>query len=159
MDILVKVSSLLVNDEKFYRLLKEKVSQFGVAADFYILCGGGAMISQRLENAGISSKFGPRGREIESEKGRREAGIALEEIGRFVKKRLRKEKIRAIVLLPRIKINRGLFKKKKVFHFNGDYYIEASYPNFGKIFVVTKMREGIYKSFPEELTRIEVVYL
>jgi len=35
MDILVKVSSLLVNDEKFYKWLEERISQFGVAADFY----------------------------------------------------------------------------------------------------------------------------
>ena len=117
MDVLVKASSLLVNDEKFYKWLKENVSQFGFAADFYILCGGGEMISGRLKNAGIPSKFGPRGREIESEKGRKEAEIAQEEIGRFVKKRLRKEKIRAIVLLPRIKINRGMFQKQKILHF------------------------------------------
>jgi len=83
--------------------------------------------------------------------GRRLAQQVLEGEMAFVERKLQEIKIKAVVLIPVVKVN------GKVLHINGDNYALALYSNFDKTYFITK--EGRTKSFPENLNKIEVVYL
>ena len=148
MDILVKVSGSLTRDKKFYTWLAAIYSSFD---NLFIICGGGEPITKILEDNNIPFKFGPQGREIQSLEGRRLAQQVLEGEMAFVERKLQEIKIKAVVLIPEVKVN------GKILHINGDNYALALYSNFDKTYFITK--EGRTKSFPENLNKIEVVYL
>lgn len=148
MEILVKVSGDFQDKEVFYKWLK---SINLPSNDLFILCGGGTAISQILEQHGITSKFGPSGREINSKAGRQAALQVLEKQKANVEKNLEQRKIIASVFTPVFRVG------DKNFHLNGDNLATALYPNFDKIFILTL--KGRIKSFSKELSKIEVVYL
>ncbi len=148
MDILVKVSGSLVKDDKFYDWLLTIADDLN---ELFILCGGGDSITEILKKEGIPYEFGPGGREIKSAKGKRLAKQVLEEEKIFVEKKLWKKGIDATVFIPVLQIG------DRICHINGDSLAVALYPNFDKIYIVTL--EGRTKSFPENLSKIEVVYL
>ncbi len=110
----------------------------------FILCGGGTAIAQILERHGITSKFGPNGKEINSKAGRQVALQVLEKQKANVEKNLKQRKIIASVFTPVFRM------ANKDFHLNGDNLATALYPNFDKIFIVTL--KGRIKSFSKELS-------
>lgn len=148
MEILVKVSGDLQNEETFYKWLDSVVSP---SNKLFILCGGGTAISEILEQHEITSKFGPSGRKISSTKGKQVALEVLEKQKADLKKNLQKRKITASVFAPIVKID------SKHLHLNGDNFAIALYHNFDAVFIVTK--KGRVKSFPKEFSKVEVVYL
>ncbi len=148
MKILIKVSGDLQNDSTFFEWLRS-ISK--PSDNLYVLCGGGTAISQVLKEHGITSEFGPSGREISTEEGRQLALDVLKEQKTSLKKTLKKLKINASVFIPIIKVD------NEFFHLNGDTLATALYPNFDTIFIVTK--KGRVKLFPKEFSKIEIVYL
>jgi acetylglutamate kinase len=148
MDILVKVSGSLVEDERFYDWLSLVSSSFN---KLFVLCGGGESITKILKEREIPYEFGPQGREIKSIEGKRLAQQVLEEERNLVESKLEERGIDATVFIPVVEIG------GKIFHINGDSYAIAMYPNFDKIYIVTL--KGRTKSFPENLNKIKVVYL
>jgi len=148
MDVLVKVSGSLTRDKKFYDWL---AIIYRFSDNLFIICGGGEQITKVLEDNNISFEFGPQGREIQSLVGKHLALQVLEGERAFVKEKLQKIGIKAVVLIPVVKAG------GKIFHINGDSYTLALHLNFDKTYFITK--EGRTKSFPENLNKIEVVYL
>lgn len=148
MDILVKVSGDLANSEKFYNWLPSIARPLD---KLFILCGGGTQITEVLKQNRIGFKFGPAGRKIKSQRGRHLAYEILQKQKAFVEEKLREKGIVAVVDIPVKK------KGEKIRHINGDSYVIAVYPNFGKIYVVTL--KGKDKSFLEDFDKIEVIYL
>ena len=145
-DVLVKISGDLISKEEVYDWL----AQFAQPSTrLFILCGGGSSITKRLEEKNIAYRFGPSGREIESEKGRSLAEQVLQEQKSLVVEKLHQRRISATVLIPVMLLG------EKVCHLNGDEYVKTAYPNFDKIFVLTLTDREKY--FPTELERIEVV--
>lgn len=69
----------------------------------------------------------------------------------IVEGRLKDKGINATVFIPVKEIG------GKILHMNGDSYAVALYPSFDKIYIVTL--KGRIKSFPENLNKLEVVYL
>lgn len=147
MRILVKVSGELEKEKKFYDWLDNNNNPLD---KLFVICGGGSKITETLKRYNIAFHFGPAGREIRSLEGRRLALMVLEKQKKIVKKKLKERKIVATVLIPVVK--RG----GEILHMNGDDYAMALYPNFDKIYVVTKNPE---KSFAKEYDRLEVVHL
>jgi len=150
MDALIKVSGDLIKEERFYKWLSSISSSFN---RLFILCGGGSSITKALKEKDIPYRFGPQGREIQSLEGKLLAKQVLEEEKVFVERKLEEMGINATVFIPAIEI------KEEIFHMNGDNYALALYPNpnLKKIYIVTL--EGRAKSFPGDLSKIEVVYL
>ncbi|MDO8601137.1 MAG: hypothetical protein Q7R46_00475 [bacterium] len=148
MDILVKVSGSLIEDERFYHWL---LTIFNLADNLFILCGGGDSITEALKSEKIPYEFGPQGREIHSLRGKYLAKQALKEEEVFVRNKLQEKGISARIFLPMRDIG------DKICHINGDIYAIALYPNFDKVYIVTL--KGRKKSFPEYLNKIEIVYL
>jgi len=148
MDILVKVSGDLGDNAKFYDWL---ASVNNPEDQLFVLCGGGTLITQELQEYGISSEFGPGGRKIRSLLGRLLAERVLREQGSYVKKKLKERGIKATVFIPVQKIG-GI-----PWHMNGDDYAKALYPNCDKVYIVTKSDK--VKTFPQKYKKIEVVYL
>jgi len=148
MDILVKVSGDLGNDERFYDWLSSIINP---ADKLFVLCGGGTLITEVLEQQSIPFEFGPNGREIQSPEGKDLARLALETQRTIVVKRLQEKAIDATVLIPVTEIG------DKICHINGDNYAIALYPNFDRIIIVTS-KERV-KSFPRKFTKIAVVHL
>ena len=146
MNILVKVSGDLVDNEEFYNWLSFLDSSLN---NLFILCGGGTKITNVLKEHSISFKFGPRGREIESLEGKKLAKQVLEEQKLYVERKLKERRIKAIVFIPVIEVGGWIF------HINGDELALALYPNFDKIFIVTIKTKA--KSFPN-LSKIKVVH-
>jgi len=149
MDILVKVSGDLIHEEKFYDWLSSIINH---PDGLFILCGGGSEITEAFKRKNIPYEFGPCGREIKSEEGRRLAWKILELQEQHVWHVLQKKGIKANILLPVL-----VTMESKIFHVNGDNYAIALYPNFDKIYIATL--KGRTKSFPENLNKLEVVYL
>ena len=148
MDVLVKVSGSLVSTELFYNWLLSIITS---SDRLIVLCGGGDAITEVLRKNDIPFSFGPAGREIKSEEGKRLAWQALLKQKALVEEKLKEKGIRADVLIPVIEIG------ENIYHINGDSYAMALYPNFDKIFVVTLKRR--IKSFPREFEKIEIVHL
>jgi len=148
MDVLVKISGDLIGEEKLYKWLLSISNSFN---RLFILCGGGSSIAKILKEEGISYRFGPQGREIQSLEGKRLAKQILEKEKDFVKRRLEEKGINATVFIPVIEIG------DTIWHINGDSYAMALYPNFDRIYIVTL--KGRTKSFSKNLNKIEVVYL
>lgn len=148
MDILIKVSGDLVESNEFYDWL-ESINHF--EDKLFVLCGGGTLITKELNYQRIPFEFGPAGREISSERGKFLAKRALESQASIIEARSKWKGLKVTVLAPSMNLG------DKICHLNGDKYLVALYPNFDKIYVVTL--EGRTKAFPEELNRIEVVYL
>lgn len=146
-DILIKVSGDLIESEQFYDWLSTVKSGGG---KIFIICGGGTAITEELENHRIPWDFGPMGREIHSQEGQQLSKTVLEKQMAFVQDKLHEKDINAVVLLPFIEA------QDRILHMNGDTYMEALYPNFDKIYVVTSKERT--KSFPG-LERVEVVNL
>lgn len=147
MDILVKVSGSLVEDERFYDWLSPISSPFN---SLFVLCGGGELITKALKEEEYD--FGPQGREIKSLEGKRLALQILQQQKILVEEKLQERGIKAKVDIPVKKFG------DKICFINGDIYAAiALYPNFGKIYIVTL--KGRTKSFPENLNKIEVVHL
>lgn len=154
MDILIKVSGSLLADKRFYEWLPSKIKP---SDRLFILCGGGEEITKLLNEQNIPFEFGPQGREIKSEEGRYLAGELLGKLKSFVEEKLRKKGIKANVFTPVIKMKGEKSGEVKICHINGDKLAEALYPNFDKIYIVTL--SGRTKLFPENLIRMEVIYL
>ena len=148
MDILVKVSGDLVVAETFYNWLSSTITSLDKVV---VLCGGGSAITEALKENDISFSFGPGGREIESEKGRRLALQVLQKQKVIIEEKLQEKGMKADVLIPVIEVGR------RIYHINGDSYAISLYPNFDKIFIVTL--EGRTKFFPDNLEKIKVVHL
>jgi len=148
MDILIKVSGDLEDKEKFYDWL---ASINHPQDKLFILCGGGTLITKTLKERGVSFKFGPAGREIESATGRSFAHMSLVKQSSLVEEKLQERMIKATVFVPVVEVG------CKLCHMNGDSYATALYPNFDKIYVVTL--KGRIKNIPAGLDKIEVVYL
>lgn len=148
MDILVKVSGTLIKDERFYNWLLSILSPVN---NLFVLCGGGDSITEALKKENIPYEFRPQGREINSTRGKHLAKQILEEEKIFVERKLQEKGINVCVFIPVVEIG------GKIYHINGDSYAIALYPNFDKIYIVTLKERK--KSFPENLNKIEVVYL
>jgi len=148
MDILVKVSGDLEDQDCFYDWL---ASISKPRNRLFILCGGGTLITSVLERYGIPYEFGPAGREIKSVKGRLLARFVLEGLKFMIDNKLHERRIKATVFAPFREIGDA------VYHMNGDNYALALYPNFDKIYIATI--RGRTKTFPDNLKKIEVVYL
>lgn len=148
MDILVKVSGDFVDKEEFYDWLAS-IDSF--EDKLFVLCGGGTLITKELNYQKIPFEFGPAGREISSVRGKVLAKYILEKQKYIIETRSKWRGLIVSVLMPFIHVG------DKLCHFNGDNYLTALYPNFDKIYVVTL--KGRTKTFPEELKKVEVVYL
>lgn len=154
MDILVKVSGDLLIDKRFLDWLSYNISP---SDRLFLLLGGGTKITKVLREKNIPFEFGPQGREIGSEEGRSLSKEVLQKLRALVKQKLRGVGIKANVLIPVIKIKGEKSGDIKICHVNGDTFAQALYPSFDKIFIITL--KGRKKSFPENLTKIEVVFL
>jgi hypothetical protein len=148
MNVLVKVSGSLIEDEKFYKWLSSTVSP---SDDSFILAGGGDGITKVLNEKAIPYKFGPQGREISSQEGKRLALGILNTEKFILESKLMDEGINATVFLPVLVI------EGKFFHMNGDSYALALYPSFDKIYIVTL--KGREKSFQKNLNKLKIIYL
>ena len=148
MDILIKASGDVIEKTTFYDWLFTITNS---SDSLFILCGGGTSITKALQKQGIEYEFFPTGREIKNEKGRIIAEDILREQKRLTEEQLNQRGIKATVFIPVFKLG------DKVCHVNGDSYAMALYPSFNKIFIVTL--RGRNKSFPNDLDKIEVVYL
>lgn len=148
MDILVKASGDVIDKEDFYTWLASIASS---SNRLFILCGGGTLITEALQEQGIEYEFLPTGREIKEERGRLLAKELLERQKDFTEKRLQERGIKATVFVPVIELD------DKVCHINGDSYAIALYPSFDKICIVTL--KGKTKVFPDKLEKVEVIYL
>lgn len=120
---------------------------------FVVICtGGGTRISKMLETEGISSTFGPLGREIGSFRGRQIARDELENNQAVIQDRLAVEKISATVIIPVLDVGSVLC------HVNGDTFVQMAYLGFDKIYVLTldSRKEKKIKEFAK-LPKVEVV--
>lgn len=120
---------------------------------FVVICsGGGAQINKAFEEKGISTVFGPLGREIERFEDRQLAREVLEKNQVEIQDLLHDKNIHATVVIPILDIGSVLC------HVNGDIYVLAAYLGFDKSYVLTlenraaKKREE-FKAY----SKIEVV--
>ncbi len=126
-DALVKISGSVTEKEDLYQWLAILAKKYRL----YILCGGGAAITDKLNEEKIPFKFKDGRRIIKSEEGRKLAAEALEKKRVIVENELRRRGIPASVFSPVIKFG------DKICHINGDHFVRMAYHNFSKTFVVT----------------------
>lgn len=148
MNVLVKVTGSLIEDEKFYSWLPLIVNS---SDNLFVLVGGGDAITKILKKKNIPYEFSPQGREISSSEGKRLAWETLGIEKFIVENKLRDKGINATVFVPAIEMG------GKILHMNGDSYALALYPSFDKVYIVTL--KGRIKSFTENLNKLEVIYL
>jgi hypothetical protein len=148
MNVLVKVTGSLIEDEKFYNWISSIADR---GDNLFVLIGGGEAITKVLEKKAVHYKFGPQGREIGSEAGKKWAREVLDIEKFFVEGEFIERKICAKVFMPFKEID------GEIFHMNGDSYALALYPSFDKIYIVTL--KGRKKSFSKDLNKLEIIYL
>lgn len=150
MDILVKVSGDLADNEKFYQWLLSTYNDHNKGTRFFILCGGGSAITETLKEHNIQYSFGQGGREIRSVEGRYLAKKVLDKQKSLVEQKLEEFGIIATTFTPVIEL------ENKICHINGDNLVISLYPDFDDIFIVTL--RGRIKHFPG-FQKIKVINL
>ncbi len=146
-DALVKISGSVTEKEDLYQWLAILAKKYRL----YILCGGGAAITDKLNEEKIPFKFKDGRRIIKSEEGRKLAAEALEKKRVIVENELRRRGIPASVFSPVIKFG------DKTCHINGDHFVMMAYHNFSKVFVATS--SGTNKDSLKVIKGIEIVRL
>ncbi len=146
-DALVKISGSVTEKENLYQWLATLIGKYKL----YILCGGGAAITDKLNEEKIPSKFEDGRRIIKSEEGRKLAAEALEKKRVIIENELQRRRIPASVFSPVIKFG------DNTCHINGDHFVRMAYHNFSKVFVATS--SGTKKDSLKVIKGIEIIEL
>ncbi|MFA4890644.1 MAG: hypothetical protein WC587_03415 [Candidatus Paceibacterota bacterium] len=127
-NILIKISGDLIRDDKVLNFIKRKSKNARVV----VLVGAGSDISNSLIEKKINFKFTGIGRIIKNVKGKEVARKILSKNKKELQNKLAKEKIKAIVEIPVIKLGNILC------HINGDILAAGCSVNFDETNVITQ---------------------
>ncbi len=146
-DALVKVSGSVTEKEELYKLLSSLATQYKL----YVICGGGAAVTEVLRKGQERSSFKDGRRTINSEEGRRLAAGALIKKKISLESELHRRGIPAFVRPSLIPFG------NKICHINGDDLVVGIYHNFSRALEVTS--RGTNKDSLRAIRGIEIVEL